>query len=120
MKLIIPGRLPGLNEYIEAERGNRYAAAKMKEDTEDYIVIFANQQIPRPLKTPVYMSYLWIEPDRRRDKSNIAFAKKFIEDALIKAGKLPNDGWKQIKGFKDDFDVDKRNPRVEIEIEEAL
>lgn len=119
MKLTIPGRLPGLNEYIKAERGNRYAAAKLKEETEDYIVLFINQQIPKPLKTPVYMSYMWIEKDRLRDKSNIAFAKKFIEDALIKAGKLPNDGWRQISGFKDDFDVDKHNPRVEIEIKEV-
>lgn len=28
--LTIPGRLPGLNEYISAERTNRYKTAKMK------------------------------------------------------------------------------------------
>lgn len=68
---------------------------------------------------PVIMRYTWIEPNRRRDKDNIAFAKKFIQDALIRAGVLANDGWAQIKGFSDDFVVDRKRPRVEVEIEEA-
>ena len=29
-RLTIPGQLPGLNEYIDAERGNKYKAATMK------------------------------------------------------------------------------------------
>ena len=33
---------------------------------------------------PVVIRYLWIEPSRRRDKDNIAFAKKFIQDAWSK------------------------------------
>jgi|GEM_PF-4707841 len=31
MKLIIPGRLPGLNDMTDAARRNRYESAKMKE-----------------------------------------------------------------------------------------
>ena len=33
-KLTIPGRLPGLNELIEAERANRYKGAQLKKDAE--------------------------------------------------------------------------------------
>lgn len=33
-KLTIPGRLPGLNELIEAERSNRYKGAQLKKDAE--------------------------------------------------------------------------------------
>ncbi len=29
-KVVIKGELPSLNEYIKAERANRYAAAKLK------------------------------------------------------------------------------------------
>lgn len=29
-RLIIPGRLPGLNEYITAERSKKYAGARMR------------------------------------------------------------------------------------------
>ena len=51
------------------------------------------------------------------DKDNIAFAKKFIQDSLVHAGVLANDGWNQIEGFTDDFAVDPKNPRVEVTIE---
>ena len=54
----------------------------------------------------------------RRDKDNIAFAKKFIQDSLVHAGVLQNDGWKHIEHFTDDFAVDPKNPRVEVVIEE--
>ena len=33
-KLTIPGRLPGLNELIEAERANRYKGAQLKKAAE--------------------------------------------------------------------------------------
>lgn len=33
--LVIPGTLPGLNEYIAAERTNRYKAAAMKRKAEE-------------------------------------------------------------------------------------
>ena len=62
--------------------------------------------------------YLWIEPSRRRDKDNVAFAKKFIQDALVEGGVLRNDGWAEIEHFTDDFAVDPKNPRVEVTIEE--
>ena len=31
---------------------------------------------------------------------------------------LENDGWKQIAGFEDRFYVDRKNPRIVVEIEE--
>ena len=41
-----------------------------------------------------------------RDRDNIAFAKKFINDALVACGVLPNDGWRNIHTMFDMFDVD--------------
>ena len=70
------------------------------------------------LQNPSSLGYTWIEPNRRRDKDNIAFAKKFIQDSLVHAGVLQNDGWKHIEHFTDDFAVDPKNPRVEVVIEE--
>jgi len=118
-KLIIPHTLIGLNEYIRAERTNRQLAAKLKAQTEADIIILCRQQLRGVnIENPVYMRYMWVERDRHRDKSNVAFAKKFIEDALIKAGVLKDDGWREIMGFSDEFGVDKQNPRVEVNIEE--
>lgn len=120
IKLIVPGRLPGANDYINAERRNKYAGAKLRKETEQRIELAANAQL-RGVRfdLPVIMHYHWFEQNRKRDKDNIAFAKKFVQDALVSAGVLKNDGWEYIAGFSDDFDVDKENPRVEIEFEEV-
>ena len=117
-KITIPGTLPGLNEYINAERGNRYQAAKMKRQAEDKIVMCIWEQAPGVKFTgPVHITYIWYEANQRRDKDNVAFAKKFVQDALVKAGVLGNDGWQEIVSFEDKFGVDKENPRVEVVIE---
>jgi len=120
MKLIIEGRLPGLNEYIKAERGNKYSAAKLKQDTQTLIgsYIIGMYEMPQ-ITEPVIMHYLWVEPNTRRDKDNICFARKFIQDSLVEIGILQGDGWKHIIGFTDNFAVDKDNPRIEVEIEAA-
>ena len=120
MKIIIPFPLPGLNEYIDAERSHRQKAAKLKREYQDAVVLVLRRQIRGKLREPVRMRYLWVEKDRRRDKDNISsFGRKVIQDALVKAGKLRNDGWQNIAGFSDDFAVDKKRPRVEIIIEES-
>jgi Holliday junction resolvase RusA-like endonuclease len=118
--LIIPGVLPGLNEYINAERRNKYQAAAMKKQAEHLIISLCRTQLKGVyLSKPVRIWYGWIEPNRKRDKDNIAFAKKFIQDGLVKAGVLKNDGWNEIEGFEDDFDVDAKNPRIIVKITEA-
>ena len=121
-KLTITGVLPGLNEYINAERGRagKYKAAQMKKQAEHIIGFMIKAQLRKVTFTkPVRIHYLWIEPNRRRDKDNICFAKKFIQDALVRMKVLKNDGWNEIEGFTDSFSVDSKNPRVEIVIEEV-
>jgi Holliday junction resolvase RusA-like endonuclease len=119
MKFVIKGPLPGLNEYIEAERSNRYAASAMKKQVQHAIAQVCRAQHPKAhFKNPVRMHYLWVEKDMRRDCDNIAFAKKFIQDAFVKAGILIDDSRRYITGFTDEFAVDRKNPRVEIEMEE--
>lgn len=119
--LIIPGVLPGLNEYISAERRNKYQAASMKKQAEHIISIMIKSQLKGiKFSGPIIMNYKWIEPNRKRDKDNIAFAKKFIQDSLVHSGVIENDGWKNIEYFTDSFDVDAKNPRVEVIIEEII
>lgn len=120
MKLIIYGRLPGLNEYIDAERKSRYKAAKLKSDAEQLVMVYARRDLRKwRARGPVYMRYTWYERDRRRDKDNVSsYGRKVIQDALVKGGYLRNDGWNEIAGFSDEFRVDKGRPRIEVEIEE--
>ena len=119
-KFTIRGTLPGLNEYIEQERSHRQAGAKLKKQCE-CVVLHALRSLGKlQIEEPVYMVYHWYEKDRRRDKDNISsFGRKVIQDALVKAHILQNDGWKNIIGFEDRFEVDKKNPRIVVEIIEG-
>lgn len=118
--LIIHGRLPGLNELIDAERRHRQLGAKLKRQAENIVRMYIRQQLRgyKP-KTPVTLYYYYYEPNRKRDKDNIsAFAHKVIQDSLVKEGIIDNDGWDYVKDFFDRFDVDKAFPRIEVEIVE--
>lgn len=121
MKLIIPGPLPGLNDYIAAERDHRQKGAKLKREAQRIVELCARSQLRdfRPGGL-VWMKYTWYERDRRRDKDNVSsFGRKIIQDGLVKAGVLENDGWAHVEGFSDEFRVDSKRPRVEVEILEA-
>ena len=114
-RLVIPKTLPNLNDYTDEVKKSRKGGNRMKQEVQAYIKLCARQQLKGlRFHKPVAFLYLWVEKDRRRDKDNVAFAKKFIQDALVSLGILENDGWKQIAGFTDVFDCDPANPRVEV------
>lgn len=119
--LTIPGGLDGLNAYLKEACASRHKAAEMKSGNE-VAVIYAARHCLRgaSIRKPVYMEYTWYEKDRRRDKDNISsFGRKVIQDALVQAGFLKDDGWDEIAGFSDDFRVDPENPRIEVLIREV-
>lgn len=96
----IPFRLPSLNEYINKCRNNRFGGAKYKKDIEARIM----EHLPDiKIDKPVFISFHWYEQSRRRDKDNVAFAKKFLMDSMQKSGMLPNDNNQYILGFNDRF-----------------
>lgn len=114
----IPFRLPSLNEYINRCRCNKYGGAKFKKDIEDKIMWILNTR-HFLIASPVHVTFIWHESSQRRDKDNVAFAKKFILDALQKSGRLENDNNKYIAGFTDKFVYDKTDGvQVIIDLEE--
>lgn len=116
--LTIQGSLTDLNTYINAERSNRHAGAKIKKNNTELCLWQIKGKI-KPILKPVVISCTWYTANEKKDPDNVAFAKKFILDAIVKAGILKNDGRKQIKGFEDNFEVDK-NERVEVELWEVV
>lgn len=119
--LIIHGRLDNLNDYITACRSNPHQGAKLKAKNEQKVLAEIYEQLGSlRITRPVRMIYRWYEKDRRRDLDNVSsFGRKVIQDALVDTGVIKNDGWKEITGFSDEFYVDKKNPRIEVEIEEV-
>ena len=121
-QIVIPGRLPGLNEYINAERTNRFKAAGIKRKTQKYIAAFIKKAYAEKTLSqhnkPSEIHFTWIEPNNRRDLDNISFAVKFIQDEMVKQNVFPDDGTKYIRRLTHDFNVDKTDPRIIIEIKE--
>ena len=111
------GRLIGLNEYTSSNRANRYGANAQKKKIEnDIIKSIRASKLAKVGKYPVKLKITWYEPNKRRDVDNITFAVKFIQDALVKAEILENDGQKQIHEIEHTVLTDRDNPRIEVEI----
>lgn len=110
----VHGKLPSLNEYIDACRRNKYAAAKMKHEAESMIILQIGRM--KPIMQPSIIHLTWHEKTTRRDPDNVAAGKKFILDAMQRCGKLPNDNSRYIAGFTDSF-IYGRDYAVEIEVE---
>lgn len=128
-KLIIPGTMPNLNDYLQGERiairKNGKFTTKgnvLKQEWQYKVVKLIRAQFPSlTIKEPIRLSYCFYEPNMKRDLDNIsAFAHKVIQDALVKSQVIKNDGWKEITGFSDEFFLDKENPRIEVTIEEVV
>lgn len=117
-KLVIPLPLITLNEYINKERSNRYAAAKVKKDCTNKVIYHAKRAKKQGLviDTPFKARFEWYVKDKRKDLDNIAFQKKFVLDGMIKANLIENDGYNQHRQSEDIYLIDK-NERVEIYFE---
>lgn len=111
--LFIPHQFITLNQYILKERGNRFAASKIKKD-ETHIAYLHSRGFE--FKTPCRLQFTWYVKNKRTDPDNIAFGKKFILDGMVKAGVMPDDTFKHIIGFTDEFIVDKDNVGVKISV----
>lgn len=110
---VIHGKLPSLNEYINECRRNRYNGNKFKKNIELFIKAeIHNAKVRKTLTAlnqPVFIIFEWHEKTKRRDSDNIAFAKKFILDAMQTSGIIPNDNRKFVKGFSDVIIDDKED-----------
>ena len=119
VRVVIPGTFPGLNQYIDANRISRGKWNKgnsMKQRDMRRICSY----LPKiHLRGPLYIRYVYYCKDRRRDLDNISgYFHKVFQDALVMGQLIPNDNWRYIKGFSDEFRFDRQDPRIEIIIYE--
>ena len=119
VNLIIPGRLPGLNEYTKACRTSAYVGAELKKKSEKLVTncILAQIQTVR-ISSPVEIRFVWYEKDKRRDPDNISgFGHKVILDALVKNKILKDDSQRYVRRIQDLFETDAVNPRIEVSLQ---
>ena len=118
VKVSIPMRLPSCNEYINASRiskGKWNAGNALKKRTQEEIGWYL-KKLPK-FEKPIRITFIWVsEPSDRRDLDGISFGKKFILDAMQEAELIANDNWRHIRGIKDTFVLDRKNPRIVVNI----
>ena len=116
----VPGKVPSLNDLLDA-KGTRQPIVRsiiMRQkprkgqrggefDLYNDIKQDWTQRTIRAVGSPfvrvqqAFFGYLVVEETLRRDPSNICSAAvKFIEDGLVKAGVIPNDGWDNVLGIR--------------------
>ena len=94
-------KLPSLNDYVRVCRANAFQASSYKKKLETEIGYYI-AHLPR-FDKPIKIHFHWQEGTKRRDLDNIAFSKKFILDAMVKAGKLKDDNRRFVTAFTDTF-----------------
>ena len=107
-----------MDECTGGGRRRGQVGAKMKHNNQESAAWAIKTQL-RGVKfdRPVEITYTFYEPNRRRDKSNVAaFGIKVIEDALVMCGVLKDDGWQYIQAFTSRFALDKEKPRITVRI----
>lgn len=115
MKLIIQGRLPGLNEIIAEAKKHPKKYSAMKKQYTEQVAWEAKAQKLKPFKRADFL-ITWYCSDKRRNKDNIMAGTKFLLDGLQMAGVVTNDGWSQIAKVTHELVVDAKFPRIEIDI----
>lgn len=120
---IFPGQFADLNKLIEGSKDHwsKYKHQKAIGTNKANVIAKqykgANRQhkLHFPLKKPVLIVANFYEKDKRRDPDGfVSWAMKCILDGLQEAEILSNDGFNNITNFVFNWDVDKKNPRVEV------
>ncbi len=117
----VPGKVPSLNDLLDARGENapvvrsiimRHLPKKGKgrgarHDAYNDIKQDWKRRTVKAISAPfvrvkaAYFGYVVVEQELRRDPSNIcASAIKFIEDGIVEAGVMPNDGWQNVLGIR--------------------
>ena len=120
----INSTLANLNDYLRAERVTFSSRSgkmqtkgnQLKHDTQNLIIGYIRRDLRGlHIDKPIKIHYRFYEPNRKRDLDNVmSFAMKCIQDSLVLAKVIDNDGWNNITGISAEFFVDAKNPRIEV------
>lgn len=115
-KFIIEGRLPNLNDLL---KGSHWAvSARAKKAAMESVQWYILQSKTKPVGK-AQITITCYEPNKKRDEDNVlAGACKIILDALQRAKIIAGDGRKYIELVTKPVEIDRENPRIEVEIRE--
>ena len=115
----VPCRLAGMNEYQQACRGHWAQGAKLKKQQQALVETAILVAGVKPFTAPVTVQFRWVEPNRRRDFDNICAASKWVLDAMVARGVIPDDSDRWVKSVSHERGLDRKAPRVEVTVTEV-
>lgn len=113
LRFTIMGESVDLNTYINAERSNRFMAAKIKREEMERIM----WQLPSDRVTDkIDVTFQAFLKDKRKDPDNVyTIFCKFCLDSMVEKRMIENDGQKQIGRIT--FEpVQVGEPRIEVSL----
>ena len=106
--------MPGMNEIIKEAKSHYQAYNKLKREYTNKVAWVAKG---KGKFNRIDLDIVWYCKDKRRDKDNIiAGGTKMILDGLVEAEVIKDDGWEYIGDIYHHFEIDKKNPRIEVTI----
>lgn len=96
----VHAKLPSFNDVIRKNRENMFCGNSYKKETEKIISRYIQKALItgelKPVSEPCTIIIDWYEKTKRRDVDNIQSSQKFILDALVSNGVLPDDNRKHV------------------------
>ncbi len=123
-KLMIPGKLPGMNEIIDSSKNCVYNAGKRKfyqyskdkKHFQEKIADLAFAQGLKPMQR-VRVTVTFRERRIARDPDNIQAGIKFILDGLVQARILPDDNFAVVRKIIYEFKTNADQDEIKVELE---
>lgn len=103
----VPGPLPSLNEAIDVAKGyggRGFGYAKLKQRWTNAVALYARAARIKPVGRARFQ-FVWRERTKRRNPDNVASAKKYLLDGLVRAKIIKNDGWDEVAGWEDRWEI---------------
>jgi Holliday junction resolvase RusA-like endonuclease len=115
-RLIIRAKMPNLNDVIAASKRHWSYYSKEKKRWTEVAAQEAQAQGLYKMRLPVWVRTTYYMKTRRGDPDNVRVAIKYILDGLVQAGVLEDDSQRWIVGFQDLYDLDRDDPRIEVQL----
>lgn len=117
-KFVVEGRLMSLNEYVNINRSNPRKGNKAKREQTELVMAYIRKARVKPMDCPIEVGISWIEGRSRggklRDVDNIAFGAKFVLDALVECGTIPDDNPRIVRNVYNTFKFNAQDARIEV------
>ena len=119
-KITIPDITVSLNLLLNLSKTHWSAYHRTQKSIVSGLTLYLkSRNIKSVTEYPVKITVRYFVSSRRIDPDNLCSIRKLWMDSLVKSGILKGDSWQFISPpFVDYWEVDKTNPRIEIEVEE--